>query len=277
MNTTSSHDTFVSASSLQSPSPSPPLPLSLAVQDRPARPPSLHIRLPHPQARPSPPRRGPVGAIPSTLPTAELSNAIVAGSLASARLTPSNTDPPVPEGAGSGTSSHHNTGGGGRHPHHHHHKQHNDSDSEREKRYRRNRLRPKKHTHHEGARKRWRDAITEPQRRRYEAVWASNRGMLADRLVDVHGARVIPSDEEASSYVVGPVVREIWARSRLPNDELEEVWDLVDREKKGALGRREFVVGMWLLDQRLKGRKIPSRVGDSVWDSACGVVMRRKK
>lgn len=74
-----------------------------------------------------------------------------------------------------------------------------------------------------------------------------------------------------SGYVANVVVRDIWRRSRLPEDELSEVWDLVDREKRGMLGRAEFVVGMWLIDQRLRGRKIPTKVSDSVWGSANGV------
>jgi hypothetical protein len=72
--------------------------------------------------------------------------------------------------------------------------------------------------------------------------------------------------------VVNVVVREIWSRSRLPADELAEVWDAVDRGSKGMLAKQEFVVGMWLIDQRLRGRKIPAKVGQSVWDSAKGSV-----
>jgi hypothetical protein len=72
--------------------------------------------------------------------------------------------------------------------------------------------------------------------------------------------------------VANVIVRDIWRRSRLPEDELAEVWDLVDRDRRGVLGKQEFVVGMWLIDQRLKGRKIPTKVSSSVWGSANGVV-----
>lgn len=83
---------------------------------------------------------------------------------------------------------------------------------------------------------------------------------------------------EMSDCVVNIVVREIWKRSRLSDQELGEVWELVDRDQRGYLNRQEFVVGMWLLDQMLRGRKLPVRVGDSVWGSAYGVtVMRPKK
>ena len=67
--------------------------------------------------------------------------------------------------------------------------------------------------------------------------------------------------------VLNLVVRDIWSRSRLPVEDLEEVWDLVDRRGNGMLQRDEFVVGMWLIDQKLKGRKLPWKVSDSVWSS----------
>jgi hypothetical protein len=85
----------------------------------------------------------------------------------------------------------------------------------------------------------------------------------------VDASRAAEGTPEAE-LVVNIVVRDIWSRSRLPADELAEVWELVDRERRGALGKEEFVVGMWLIDQRLRGRKIPTRVSQSVWDSAGG-------
>ena len=124
----------------------------------------------------------------------------------------------------------------------------------------------KKHPnkHHEGDRKRWRDQITERERKRYEGVWAANKG------VHVGGN---PSSAATGSLasVSNLVVRDVWSRSRLGDDVLEEVWDLVDRRGQGALLREEFVVGMWLIDQRLKGRKLPIKVSSSVWDSVRGI------
>ena len=113
----------------------------------------------------------------------------------------------------------------------------------------------KKHPnkHHEGDRKRWRDEITERERKRYEAVWASNKGLYTSLGL------------EAS--VCSLVVRDIFSRSRLHTDVLEEVYALVDRKQNGGLEKEEFVVGLWLIDQRLKGRKLPIRVSDSVWKS----------
>ena len=117
----------------------------------------------------------------------------------------------------------------------------------------------KKHPnkHHEGDRKRWRDTVSEAERKRYEGVWAANKNLLH------------PPDANTMSQnpVLDIVVRDIWHRSRLPDDVLEEIWNLVDTAGGGALGKDEFVVGMWLIDQRLKGRKLPVRVSESVWGS----------
>lgn len=136
----------------------------------------------------------------------------------------------------------------------------------------------KKHSHHEGSRKRWREEITLRERKRYEGLWASNRGLLLTPPSTTTanyappGASAAPEDE-ADQLVANVVVRDIWARSRLPFDELAEVWDLVDTRGRGVLDRVAFVVGMWLVDQRLRGRKIPQKVGESVWSSAKGMVL----
>jgi hypothetical protein len=134
----------------------------------------------------------------------------------------------------------------------------------------------KKHPnkHHEGDRKRWRDAITERERKRYEAVWASNKGLhVYNDTSSFHPPPGFayqpntPAPPNPSNSVSNIVVRDIWSRSRLGTDVLSEVWELVDRTGTGMLSREEFVVGLWLIDQRLKGRKLPIRVGDSVWSS----------
>ena len=57
----------------------------------------------------------------------------------------------------------------------------NDSGDEKDGRHGRHRKRNlvKKHPnkHHEGDRKRWRDVVTEKERKRYEGLWASNKGI----------------------------------------------------------------------------------------------------
>ncbi|KIX08568.1 uncharacterized protein Z518_03224 [Rhinocladiella mackenziei CBS 650.93] len=121
--------------------------------------------------------------------------------------------------------------------------------------------------HHEGDRKRWRDKVTERERKRYEGVWAANKGVLVDHDLDNPDLEPAKDGTLPSDLVVNVVVRDIWERSRLPKDVLEEVWDLVSQPGAKTLNREEFVVGLWLIDQRLKGRKLPIKVSPSVWQS----------
>ncbi|KAH7132593.1 hypothetical protein B0J11DRAFT_231199 [Dendryphion nanum] len=119
--------------------------------------------------------------------------------------------------------------------------------------------------HHEGTRKRWRDIITERERKRYEGVWAANKGLY------ITAPSQPPPNDDSVLDVCSLVTKEIWMRSRLPEHELEEVWYLVDGRNIGRLRREEFVVGLWMIDQRLKGRKLPTKVSESVWGSVKGV------
>jgi hypothetical protein len=138
--------------------------------------------------------------------------------------------------------------------------------------------------HHEGTRKRWRDQVTERERKRYEGLWAANKGLHIPASTPPTAAYTgspshSPSrqgDEDPTLDVLNIVVKEIWDRSRLPQHELEEVWDLVDGRGVGRLRREEFVIGLWLVDQRLKGRKLPPRVTESVWASVRGVGVKVK-
>lgn len=125
--------------------------------------------------------------------------------------------------------------------------------------------------HREGSRKRWRDRLTEAERKRYEGVWSTNRNKALAQQV---GRGSI----EAEDDVLDLVVRDIWSRSRLPASVLGEIWDLVDRRRVRRLTREEFVVGLWLIDQSLKGRKVPARVMESVWASVrlMGVKVKSK-
>lgn len=299
-----SNDTFVSASSTPTRAESPPVfdPASRTLTPRALPPRAASAR---PVTPAIPVRKNLTGS--SQLPIDSLSDAMMAGSLASARHTPvpgvgTRTPPPIPPSR--------RTGAGGRKaasraasPHHmkktlrDQRPKSDDEDARRPHHKKKGLINSKKHTHHEGSRRRWREEITERERKRYEAVWASNRGLF---LIPSPGSgpstaqtQASSSDpalglrdrsyEELSEHVASVVVRDIWSRSRLPAPELAEVWDLVyglgvsgsspeGRPRvPGALSKSEFVVGTWLIDQRLRGRKIPPRVSDSVWSSAKGL------
>ncbi|KAK1994081.1 hypothetical protein LX36DRAFT_751956 [Colletotrichum falcatum] len=267
--TSSSNDTFVSAESGQTAVPNHAV---AAPSPRPMY--SAQSTLGRSSANSSPsrstPRRTPASS-GASLPLSSLSDAIMAGSLAAARLTPSNTGNSTQQQQ-QRTRSPRLRQTLRRPP--------SKSDDEDEMRKRRHQRASNKHSHHEGARRRWRDEITPRERRRYEAVWASNRGRLlvgspgpSPLLPRTAAAAVAAPAADAGDCVVNVVAREIWRRSRLPAEELAEVWDLVDRGRRGMLGKAEFVVGMWLIDQRLRGRKIPAKVSVSVWDSAAGVTV----
>ncbi|KAI1268341.1 hypothetical protein F5Y18DRAFT_423703 [Xylariaceae sp. FL1019] len=257
-----SNDAFVSASSSPS-SPSPPPAPASRRKSLPPTPDVIRPLKPLPaQNLRSLPARLAVSTRQNTsqITLDSLTDAIMAGSLASARASPIRSTPPTPPP---------------RNPPPHMRKtlraprsKSDDEDPESKPQYKKKPLGKlssrKKHSHHEGSRKRWRDEITTRERKRYEGVWASNRGLLLEYCPDLSGL-------DKSQLVVNVVVRDLWSRSRLPFDELAEVWNLVDRQRKGYLNKAEFVVGMWLIDQRLRGRKLPHKVSESVWGSVRGM------
>ena len=184
-----------------------------------------------------------------------LANTIVAASLASSRATsPTRTPPPRPRRLKSHPlfRNHHDKGQSSRTP--------SPAKAMRQTMrepllsddgmaYKKKSLLTRKHPHryHEGS------AVTERERRRYDGVWAANKGLWMDA--------------DASESVLNLVVRDIWSRSRLPNDVLANIWDLVSIGGGDRLDRSEFIVGMWLIDQRLKGRKVPSMISERLWRS----------
>ncbi|KAI1877826.1 uncharacterized protein JN550_000008 [Neoarthrinium moseri] len=292
VSTASSNDTFVSASSAQSPEPGSPergrsrAPIhELRRQARPASAQSLPIDI-VPKRRnpvPPPPRRSQASS--SNLALSSLTDATMAGILASSRATPTSlpasSPPPLLP------SRKHNPPFHMRQTLRQPTTKSDDEETRRNKsRHRKKPLQKSKHSHHEGARRRWREEITPRERKRYEGVWASNRGLLvalsSPESSSSSSRNGTPANNSSGSgngngsgsgnnYVANVVVRDVWSRSRLPFDELAEVWDLVDLQGRGVLDKAEFVVGMWLIDQRLRGRKIPQKVMDSVWASAKGL------
>ncbi|KAH8425335.1 protein irs4 [Aspergillus melleus] len=214
-----------------------------------------------------------------------LSDAIVASSLASSRAPPPRKVPPTPPPQRrprsrsilrlqhSGRSEHSiSSSPPGTMRHTLRDAAKSDDEEAHTQRHRKHLVRKHPHKHHEGDRKRWRSEITEKERKRYEGVWAANKGLyVTPSLLDQQTAQQDQASDgypaNASDMVVNVVVRDIWSRSRLPAVNLEQIWDLVDHQKIGILKRDEFVVGMWLIDQQLKGHKLPPKVPDSVWYS----------
>ncbi|KAI0128813.1 hypothetical protein BJ170DRAFT_623021 [Xylariales sp. AK1849] len=298
--TASSNDTFLSASSgqsrgLESPERGRSRNSAPMLPSR-ARPSSAQSMLIDTSPRrqnpvPPPPRRSQASASTSSnLPLNSLTNATMAGILASSRATPSIKSTPLPPAAPPLRRQTPRLRQTLRKP-----SSRSDEEDEYHARFkhRKKPLQKSKHSHHEGARRRWREEITLRERKRYEGVWASNRGLLltnspshspdpisltrsnsstpnSGNLPNPHNPK---PPTHGTDLVSNVIVRDMWARSRLPFDELSEVWDLVDTQGRGVLDKTEFVVGMWLVDQRLRGRKIPQKVMGSVWGSAKGLTV----
>ncbi|OBA17986.1 EF-hand [Metschnikowia bicuspidata var. bicuspidata NRRL YB-4993] len=123
------------------------------------------------------------------------------------------------------------------------------------------------------------DVISDSQRKRYEGLWVSNKGLYLDRVAtkELHGLDCV----SMLNLIHGSVVKKLWSRSNLPRETLQAIWDLVDFRKDGTLNKAEFIVGMWLVDQRLYGRKLPKVVNKLVWSSLGGlgvnVVIKKKR
>ncbi|KFY28087.1 hypothetical protein V493_03093 [Pseudogymnoascus sp. VKM F-4281 (FW-2241)] len=279
-----------------------------------AKPKHIH---PNQQQRPLIASRGPMATSQSAMTVNSLANAMVASALASSRnqspSRPSKKPAPAPPPTRRSTTSlfanaqahisqssrtpspsksslqKHHTGGktGMRTTMRKTPRSSDDEDEGMMKRGRKNLMKKHPNKHHEGDRKRWRDAVSDRERKRYEGLWASNKGLFTSPSTITKSVPGItsPSTRRNSSNagtkpgtleslrsppedcVSSLVVRDIWSRSRLPDDVLSDVWELVDHSGTGMLSRDEFVAGVWLVDQRLKGRKLPQRVGDSVWVS----------
>ncbi|EPX74617.1 ENTH/VHS domain-containing protein [Schizosaccharomyces octosporus yFS286] len=100
--------------------------------------------------------------------------------------------------------------------------------------------------------------IDENRRKVYEGLWAANKGYL------LRGTDVAYPE----NYICDIVVRELWSRCGAPTSVLAYIYSLVDRSHIHMLNREEFIVGMFLIDQYLTGRKLPLKVPDSVWISS---------
>lgn len=117
------------------------------------------------------------------------------------------------------------------------------------------------HKHHEGDKKRWREQVNEDEYKRYAGLWATNKGLLFSQ------RERNSTEDNIDDEICSVVARELWRRSRLPDLTLYQIWELVNERKVARLTKSQFIVGLWLIDQRLMGRKVPAKVVSSVWQS----------
>ncbi|VEU22270.1 DEKNAAC103280, partial [Brettanomyces naardenensis] len=131
--------------------------------------------------------------------------------------------------------------------------------------------------------------VEENEKKLYSAVWAANKGVYCDKNVALQEDATIRDfvRDLSNERIHGLIVREIWKRSRLADLVLAKIWSLLMDHRKQlyvraepdgqdlnseqfddiTLTEEEFIVGMWLIDQCLYGRKLPKVIGDEVWKS----------
>lgn len=113
--------------------------------------------------------------------------------------------------------------------------------------------------------------VTSQERKRYEGMWVSNRCTYLDLLpwwdAVLDGDSDINVQLPEDGLMLNLVVKDIWSRSNLSNELLSQIYDMVDTRGDGTLDRKSFVVGMWLVDQCLYGRKLPKEIDHKVWSS----------
>lgn len=114
--------------------------------------------------------------------------------------------------------------------------------------------------------------VTEMERKRYESMWISNRFQYLNLLPwwpdndsenQVKTNHPLPPD----GLILGLVVKDIWLRSNLPMNILATIYQMIDFRMDGTLDRKSFIVGMWLIDQCLYGKKLPDRIEPKIWNS----------
>ena len=81
--------------------------------------------------------------------------------------------------------------------------------------------------------------------------------------------RVLLASGEANPYA-GDEAKQVFEKARLPNEVLGQIWNLSDREQRGALSSTEFVVAMHLLASMRNGsmRAIPNILPPGLYEAA---------
>ncbi|KAJ3110448.1 hypothetical protein HDU96_006603 [Phlyctochytrium bullatum] len=65
------------------------------------------------------------------------------------------------------------------------------------------------------------------------------------------------ADKDRDGFLTGREVRSLWLRSRLDGRTLGIIWRMVDTRRTFVLDKEEFCIGMFLIDERLRGKPVP--------------------
>jgi epidermal growth factor receptor substrate 15 len=65
------------------------------------------------------------------------------------------------------------------------------------------------------------------------------------------------ADEDKDGFITGPQAKKLFSRSGLEMEDLGKIWTLSDVNQDRQLDRDEFVIAMYLINVKLKGRPLP--------------------
>ncbi|GES99492.1 EF hand domain-containing protein [Rhizophagus clarus] len=71
-------------------------------------------------------------------------------------------------------------------------------------------------------------------------------------------------EESTNGYITGEGAANFFMKSKLPSDQLAQIWDLADINKSGKLSRDEFAVAMYLITKKLTGVPLPKSLPNSL-------------
>ena len=83
-------------------------------------------------------------------------------------------------------------------------------------------------------------------------------------------------DTENHGYITGDQAVSFFSNSRLPENDLAQIWDLADINSEGRLNRDEFAVAMYLIKQQLNKKDVPSVLPQSLPQNLIPPSMRRQ-
>ena len=83
-------------------------------------------------------------------------------------------------------------------------------------------------------------------------------------------------DTEKQGYITGDQAVSFFSNSRLPENDLAQIWDLADINSEGRLNRDEFAVAMYLIKQQLNKKDAPSVLPQTLPQNLIPPSMRRQ-
>lgn len=78
-------------------------------------------------------------------------------------------------------------------------------------------------------------------------------------------------EKNINGFIDGKTAVAIFTKSKLPREDLAEIWNLSDMDKDSQLSKQEFFIAMHLITKRVNGIKLPSTLPVELVYSASGI------